>query len=659
MKRWAIALLLGFLSLYARAQGAYTPFYWQAGDITVNLPNGWSSAETETPEVKTLLLAQSLAESQDRPRGVPIVSLTRYFTDTTPDTALQEALQVATLTRLQTFRARNGRVQAIGYSADNALFGIAQAQRLTDGTTLVLWARGLEGAQADVLSAFNVIAQTYAIGESAVLDTYTYGTLWQATLETLLSPANYAPFAGISHTDDGTLHVATQTSGVVALDASTGKARAFIAYPQEQPFVVAQVAISANAIHVVDLSCTCVRTHTYDQWNDSTIALNTPFANIATDKEGTLYIADMDESQTFAVVRRLAFDGESTLFFEETLPTPPLLAFDPAERLIALSRSDYRAFVAENAGFSSLFALELPLGYTPLQLQIGKNGVWYLSTLEGAIFTFNADGTLIGDLNNPADHLMGIFSGLALGAGDAVYYANESVVRAVSSQVPPNRRGALLLRGRGTVSGVVNAVEPEQAWFVELARNETYTLSAVAENPFDNLDLAMRVIAPNGRETASADNDETGTRRNPFDPQLSFTAPETGLYAVIVGAQSGGGNYTLGYSPSSWLNDENAITQAQGELSEALPTQRWYINGVQGQSITVSAYSEGSYLDTVVRIYNPQGTLIAENDDAEDGSLGFGSKIAGLRTSFNGTYTVEVVRLAGEGVYTLMLERGE
>lgn len=659
MKRWAIVLLLGLASFYAHAQGAHTPFYWQAGDITVNLPNGWSYAESETPEVKTLLLAQSLAESQDRPRGVPIVTFTRYFVDTTPELALADALAEATLTRVQTFVARDGRVQAVGYSADNALFGIVGGQRLNDGTTLSVWARGLEGAQTDVLSVFNVLTQTYVIGESAVLDSYTYGILWQTSLEAVLSPVHYAPFAGIIITDDGTLHVATQTSGVVALEANTGNTRAFIAYPPEQPFVVTQLAISSNAIHVVDLSCTCIRTHTYDQWNDNPIALNNPFANIVTDVEGTLYIADMDESQTFAVVRRLAVEGETALFFEETLALPPLLAFDPANRLIALSRSDYRAFVAESAGFSSLFALELPLGYTPLQLQIGKNGVWYLSTLEGAIFTFNADGTLLGDLTNPADPLIGIFSGLALGKGDTVYYANENVLRAISSQVAPNRRGALLLRGRGTVAGAVNATEPEQAWFVELARNASYTLSAVAEKPFDSLDLAMRVTAPNGREVSSADNDESGTRINPFDPQLSFVAPEAGLYAVIVSAQSGGGDYTLGYSPSIALNDEAATTQVQGTLSEALPTQRWHINGVQGQSISVSAYSEGTYLDTLVRIYNPQGTLIAENDDAEDGSLGFGSKIAGLRTSFNGTYVVEVVRLAGEGVYTLLIERGE
>jgi hypothetical protein len=58
----------------------------------------------------------------------------------------------------------------------------------------------------------------------------------------------------------------------------------------------------------------------------------------------------------------------------------------------------------------------------------------------------------------------------------------------------------------------------------------------------------------------------------------------------------------------------------------------------------------------MLRFLNPQGKLIAENDDAEDLSLGFNSQLLDIRLPSNGLYTIEAHRFDGEGTYLLTIE---
>lgn len=53
---------------------------------------------------------------------------------------------------------------------------------------------------------------------------------------------------------------------------------------------------------------------------------------------------------------------------------------------------------------------------------------------------------------------------------------------------------------------------------------------------------------------------------------------------------------------------------------------------------------------------NQSGNLIAENDDADDVSLGVDSQLLDIRLPINGLYTIEAIRFDGEGSYTLTVE---
>lgn len=100
-----------------------------------------------------------------------------------------------------------------------------------------------------------------------------------------------------------------------------------------------------------------------------------------------------------------------------------------------------------------------------------------------------------------------------------------------------------------------------------------------------------------------------------------------------------------------------------GRITEDQPEQVYNFTGKAGDSVTITMLAEDTTeLDTRVFLYTAEGyangdAAIAENDDAEDRSIGaFNSQIVEFALPDDGDYVVVASRLNGEGAFTLTVE---
>jgi hypothetical protein len=90
-----------------------------------------------------------------------------------------------------------------------------------------------------------------------------------------------------------------------------------------------------------------------------------------------------------------------------------------------------------------------------------------------------------------------------------------------------------------------------------------------------------------------------------------------------------------------------------GQLSLGFPIERWTFESAAGQTLTITLEPTSSDLDPIMRLIGPDGTLIDENDDAEDTALGTSSQLANITLPADGIYTLEAARFEGAGSYTI------
>lgn len=99
-------------------------------------------------------------------------------------------------------------------------------------------------------------------------------------------------------------------------------------------------------------------------------------------------------------------------------------------------------------------------------------------------------------------------------------------------------------------------------------------------------------------------------------------------------------------------------TPVQGAITSAQPFQRYSFAGQAGDIISVAMNASSGSLDPLVLILDPNGNLVAFNDDASDGVTD--SLVANLSLILNGQYTVIATRygqdIGGtEGEYSITL----
>ncbi|GIW91560.1 MAG: hypothetical protein KatS3mg109_1992 [Pirellulaceae bacterium] len=96
--------------------------------------------------------------------------------------------------------------------------------------------------------------------------------------------------------------------------------------------------------------------------------------------------------------------------------------------------------------------------------------------------------------------------------------------------------------------------------------------------------------------------------------------------------------------------------RVEGRLSDATPSVSYCLNAAAGQMISARMFALGNDgLDTYLKVWTPDGRLLAENDDGLN--IGYNSFLS-VRLPQEGVYRIEATRYGGEGRYALRVEAG-
>ncbi len=137
--------------------------------------------------------------------------------------------------------------------------------------------------------------------------------------------------------------------------------------------------------------------------------------------------------------------------------------------------------------------------------------------------------------------------------------------------------------------------------------------------------------------TQTATNTPTATFTSSDTPTPSLTP--TPVYADLgayMGAFDGNGQVT-------------------GDLISSFDREIWSFNGDAGSIITLVASGESGDLDPAVALYDPEGRIVAMDDDAGDGNK---AQLANIRLTEEGIYYAQVFGDIGAGSYRLALTFG-
>lgn len=673
MRRVCLLLLILFTlltsSVVAQSSG-YTAYRWTEGDLALAYPSGWDAPVTsEQNGLPALQIAQALANAPDtRPPGIPFITASFFLSDS-PDSdvalPLQSVLQAMNIVPgdsvsgvLLGFDA----VAAQGFSDDTSLFGLGRAARLADGRILVIAGRATAAQQETFAQALNTVADSLVQGAESEPVMPTYGVLWQ-TMRTLSDgEAAFVSLSAIAAAPDDRLYAADEQVGIIQFDPATGAV--VNTFTNEKMALPSSLAVSPDGtLNVADPICQCILTLSADgQWQDEIggFGLDAP-ASIAVTPDGVVYATDQDD--TGVLVRTFRDEAPGEIRFDETVLSPPLLAVDRAGRLLALI-TDGRVLILNEDNFIPLLELNIA-GLTINSFTADLNNNFILATENQGVLVAGADGEISGQIGRIVliSPLPGDFvhpKAVAVGQDDTIYIADSDgtfgSVTAMSTRVQTGRMGSTALVPGVEVRGTLNTQTPQQEWTLAGTAGQVITISAV-DNGSGMMDVSLRLIAPDGSELAANDDQEGTDLPNVTDAQLAdLVLALDGVYTVRVELVAGSGSYSLGVSrEQSFERTADGATRLSGSITAALPVERWTFQGKAGQTLTFTMQAQGGTLDSVLRLLDPNNTVLAENDDAEDTALGKDSQLVQVSLPADGNYTLEARRFDGVGDYSIVI----
>lgn len=180
---------------------------------------------------------------------------------------------------------------------------------------------------------------------------------------------------------------------------------------------------------------------------------------------------------------------------------------------------------------------------------------------------------------------------------------------------------------------------------VELAAGDILVATTQALTP--NLDTTLRLLDAGG--TILAENDDRGD--GSLNSQIVYEVAVAGEYVVVISTYGGTGS---GDALLSIATDPNAeapfnfasiegtlIEQFTGALDDARTSQDFTLGLEAGQTILLLSDATSGNLDTVLTLFDPEGFLVATNDDRGDGTL---NSAVAYTVPASGTYQVTVER---------------
>lgn len=671
MKRFLWFVLLALLTIPVLAQDNFTQYSWTFVDISLRYPSSWDEPvqrfETETGRVN-LLLAQTLVDSPDtRPPAIPFitVSLLREVTEETDIYSEIEndlgAIGINAIGALPGNLLGAESVATRGLSNDGELFGIAQGIELDDGRgILIIYGRTGVAQRDSFVALFNAISNSLNPAASGGAAQPEYGVLWHQS-RTIVDPTNaYLNLGGIALAPDGFLYAVDGLAGLLQINPETGLIDSSIPIGEfSSPTDI--VIASDNTIYVSDLDCNCVHVIA----NGTEISTITGFdieapLSMGITGDNTLYITD--HSGDVPVVNAYV-DNFQVSSFDIPAATQPFLAVNRAGELIALADNGI-VFKLLDGVFTEQYQLTQNIFPTAITVDFNNNLV--VATAGDGILVFDATGNVINQISLQTDTIPQagetLFpAGIVASADDTIYFVDSDGsfgnITAMSLSVETGRVGSSNLNSGNVVEGVLDDNITRQVWTFDAERDDIITLTAIADFFTPDLDLAIRLLAPDGREIAYVDNLEESLLLNPFDSQIDdFDLNNDGQYIIIVERIFGIGRYQLGLNISEIIDVSSGQVSLVGTVSEAIPVQRWIFDGQSGQAIEITMESTGFTLDPYLTLISPNGAILAENDDALDPALGLNAQISDLNLPANGLYIIEAQRFDGEGNYALTLE---
>ena len=213
-----------------------------------------------------------------------------------------------------------------------------------------------------------------------------------------------------------------------------------------------------------------------------------------------------------------------------------------------------------------------------------------------------------------------------------------SALRFMSEEEYPTYREGRRLEVGQEFEGMLTAAAPhvEGRYYHEfaLAAEEGRLVSVSLTS--DLFDPYLEIYSPSGREFADDDSGGEG------DAYLEFEAPESGVYRVRVTTYGPGGlgTYAVSYEESE---PRTLVAEFDGELvpespvdETGRPVSEHRYSARAGETAVIEARSTD--FDPILTVFDPQGRLIAENDDF---GTGWNSRVE-IDFEQTGVYTIVV-----------------
>ena len=646
------------------AQDAYVPYAWTDANLALIYPASWSAPVSTAGDDASLTLTLGSADT--------LVTLT-VLPASVEESALRPTLetQVVALNQLplsyaqEAMYGRSGlRIDTV--SADRQQNGIARSGRLPDDRALLIASRVPRDDQSAFEQEFTDLFDSIVFSAAVPPVRPAYHPLWTSS-----PSANRVD--GLVLAQDRIYTVDTE-DGVQIFDAMTGAALSTI--PFDHPAAPTAIAVdAAGIVYVADTVCRCIRKlNDEGRWFDSVGSFGggAPFS-LAVAADGTIYATDLTDSGY--VLRILGEPYDRTVGLNFNASAPPLVTLDASgniwvvEWLASLIDGTTNAAVSQVVGDKPAAQLQFWFqGLTPQTVSAfsaTSNGNLLFATKDQGILFVDPHGQVV---NQVADEAPSAVTFSPVGAPETTLYladtsgdGQQAQVRALSTRGTPDRYGASALVLGVPVLGTLSESAPDQTWMFDGSAGQTVTLSAVDQSIADpstfNLDMAIRLLAPDGSELAYND-DQLGTDLfGVYDAEISdFALPQTGTYTVHVEWRQGQGIYTLGINGDRSLSlNPDGVTEVAGRLQDVFPVQSWAFNGHQGDVLTFTMSAESGTLDPALALFNPDGKLVAYNDDAYDPELKINAQLAQVRLAADGTYIIEASRYDGAGRYTITI----
>jgi DNA-binding beta-propeller fold protein YncE len=505
------------------------------------------------------------------------------------------------------------------------------------------------------------LAQDVTVTPTPVLS---YGVQWFKQWTLADGDSAFVNLVGATYSSGNFLYTVDAQHGVLQLDAASGELLSVFPNPAlSAPSDVA--ADSAGTVYVADVSCGCILVlDATGVWQREMggFRLGAPLS-IAVGPGSIVYAADYGDNGS--MVRVFQAGSERTIAVGIGVSRQPLLAADGLGQLLAVT--DNRMILAlQGDAFAPLSALTgLPSGVNDLAM--AGDGSFVVSTSTAGIAILNSNGEVVDRLgrivaNYPLAGEVVNPRGVAIGPEGMIYWVDSDgqfgAVTAMGTESDAVRANDSSLVLDVPVQGQVSDSIPQQRWTFNAIAGQQVTINAAEAVHDSGLDVAVRLLAPDGSEEAYNDDQQGGDLYGIYDaqiPQHRLTA--SGAYSVVVEWVQGEGAYRLGITSDHALElSADGVTRIEGQLHDVFPTQRWQFAGRTGQVFTITMQADpASTLDPLLRLLAPNGQVIARNDDAADPALGVNAQLVRVTLPTDGTYVLEASRFEGEGVYTLVI----